>query len=190
MTIKQDIGARPDPDVVKRHERLRISLMREVFQTERSAASHCAREAERLSQSQPASAMRACALHASQVNHELPAIARAANLPVSAAGSMLGRLLSVVRNRIADRLVEEERSYRGTLLGLRHGIDVVRMLQHVADASGQVELGGWCTRWLAEREPLVETVGKSMRWFALHPAAAIEKPGFRGAITHADDPAV
>jgi len=29
-----------------------------------------------------------------------------------------------------------------------------------------------------------------MRWFALHPAAAIEKPGFRGAITHADDPAV
>lgn len=175
--MKVEIGARPDPEAAKRHARLRASLMREIFQTERSAASHCRREAERLGNTPPGVAMRACADHAAGICDVLPGVARAANLPNSRAGSIVGRVLSMVRNKLADRLTDEERSFRGTLLGLRHGIDIVRMMQHVADASGQVELGGFCTKWLAEREALVAEVTKGMRWFALHPAVAMERAG-------------
>jgi len=46
------------------------------------------------------------------------------------------------------------------------------MLRHVADATGKVEIGGFCTRWLGEREPLITEVERSMSWFAHHPALA------------------
>jgi len=184
------VSAEPDPDVVARHRRLRETLMREVFQAERSAESHCTQEAGRLGGSTPASALRAVALHANRINHELPAVARAHKLPASGGGRLLGRALSLLRTAVIDRTVEEERSYRATLAGLRHGIDVVRMLQHVADASGEVTLGGFCAAWLAEREPLVADVAKAMRWFAHHPAAAEERPGWSGTVDHIEDPGV
>jgi hypothetical protein len=169
-------GERPDPDMVSKHARLRASLMEEIFQTERSAQLHCAREAQRLGDSAPARALRACAQHAGAVEVELVAIARKHKLPEGGLGSMVGRVLSRARDLVIDRLIDEERSYRGTLLGLRHGLDVVRMMQHVADASGQVEIAGFCTRWLAEREPLVEEVARAMTWFALHPKVAVVHP--------------
>ncbi len=172
--IVSEPGARPDPELAKRHDKLLRTLVPELFQTERSAEQHCAREAYRLGDSAPATALRAVALHAIRVNRELPAIIKTSGLPVAGAGSLLGRLFSMVRQTVADRLIDEERSYRGTLLGLRHGVDVVKMLQHVADASGKLELAGWCTRWLAEREPLVAAVEHALTWFALHPAVAIE----------------
>ena len=172
--ITAEVGARPDPELAKRHQKLLRTLVRELFQTEKSAEAHCAREAYRLGDSQPATALRAVALHAIRVNRELPGVMRAAQLPVSSGGSLIGRVFSAVREVFADKLLDEERSYRGTLLGLRHGIDVVRMVRHVADACGQVELAGWCTRWLDDREPLVAEVEHALTWFALHPAVAIE----------------
>lgn len=178
------IAARPHPDVVKRHQRLSETLMRELFQTERSAELHCIREAARLS-GPPATALRACAIHAVRVNRELPQIARQCRLPASVGGSVVGRVFSALRERIFDRAIEEERSYRGTLLGLRHGVDVVRMLQHVADASGRLELAGFCTSWLAEREPLVGDVARAMSWFALHPEVAVARPPAARQLTHA-----
>lgn len=178
-------GIRPDPEVVSKHARLRASLMEEIFQTEHSARLHCAREAERLGDSAPARALRACAHHAGAVDVELVAIARKHRLPEGGLGSMIGRVLSRARDVVLDRLIDEERSYRGTLLGLRHGIDAVRMMQHVADASGEVEIAGFCARWLAEREPLVEEVARAMTWFALHPKVAVEHPGTAQAMAKA-----
>jgi len=172
--VVRDPGARPDPELARRHQKLLRLLVRELFQSEKSAELHCAREAYRLGDSVPATALRAVALHAIRVNRELPGIVRASGLPAGTGGSLIGRLFSAVRDRFADRLVDEERSYRGTLLGLRHDVDVVRMVQHVADACGKVELAGWCTHWLDEREPLVAEVERALTWFAQHPAVAIE----------------
>ena len=172
-------NARPDPEVVKKHAKLRATLLQELHQSERSAQLHCVREASRLGDSAPARALRACARHADKMNVELRAAARRQHLGMGLFGRTIGRALSAARELVLDRVVEEERSYRGTLAGLRHGVDVCKMLQHVADASGEVELAGFCTRWLAEREPLVDEVAHAMTWFALHPQVAVEHP--RGA---------
>lgn len=177
------IAARPHPEVVERHRKLSASLMREVFQTERSAELHCIREAARLS-GPPATALRACAIHAVRVNRELPQLARQAQLPVRNAASAIGRAFSALREVIFDRALDEERSYRGTLLGLRHGVDVVRMLQHVADASGRLPLAEFCTQWLAEREPLVGDVARAMSWFALHPEVAVARTHAARRLAH------
>lgn len=167
---------RPDPKTVENHERMIRSLLEELMQSERSAQLHCIREAKRLGDSEPSQALRACAAHARRVDEELRTIARQAGAARGRLGAVIGRLLSRARTMVIDRVIDEERSYRGTLAGLRHGIDVALMLQHAADASGTVELAGFCTRWLADREPLVEQVSKAMTWFALHPAIAVEHP--------------
>lgn len=184
LTPPLSIAARPESDVIAWYQRLSVTLMREVFQTERSAEMHCIREASRLT-GPPASTLRACATHAMRVNHDLPAIARRCKLPVSHAGSLLGRAMSVIRTLIVDRMIEEERSYRGTLLGLRHGVDVVHMLHHIADASGQGELATFCATWISEREPLVGDVAHALTWFALHPDVAVASPNAARALTHA-----
>jgi hypothetical protein len=174
----KDLSARPDPEIVKKHAQLRTSLLQELMQSERSAQLHCVREASRLGDSAPARALRACAQHAERVNVEVREAARQMRVADEGVlGKTVGRLLSAARSVVVDRIVDEERSYRGTLAGLRHGVDVVRMLQHVADASGEVELAGFCTRWLAEREVLVDSVAHAMTWFALHPQVAVEHPG-------------
>lgn len=161
---------------VKRQRALLASLMTELFQSERSALKHPRREAERLGDTPPAHALRATAEHAERMEHELKGIAKANDLSVSRLGVLAGSLFSLVREGIGDRLVERERSYRGTLLGLRHGVDIVKMIQKVADAAGLVELGGFCTRWLDERQALVTRVEQAMTWFATHPVVAAETP--------------
>jgi hypothetical protein len=151
---------------------LLAGLFRELFQTEHSAKAHPRREARHLGDTPPSQALRAVSEHAAVVLSELPTIARANQLPVSRAGLSLGALLSFVRETVADRLVESERAYRGTLLGMRHGIDLVKMIRMVADHNGLVEIGGFCTRWLEQREPLVAKVEQALSWFAHHPTAA------------------
>jgi len=183
---------RPEPEMVAAHARLRMQLVRELLQTERSAQLHCANEAGRLGNTPPAEALRACARHAERVAVEVRALAREEHVPGWQLGRSLGRFLAATRDRVLDRLIPEDLSYRTTLLGLHHGIGVVRMLQHVADASGKVEVGGFCTRWLEERVPLVEGVTRAMTWLALHPTVAIDHPGWwprrRAAVTGpADD---
>jgi hypothetical protein len=164
---------RPDPKKAEEREALLRSLFAELFQTERSAEVHGAREARRLGASAPGLALREIVAHAARVNRELPGLAEREHLKIGRIGALVGRAFSAVRHGVADRLIDEERSYRGTLLGLHHGIDVVRMIRYVADSAGRVEIGGWCTRWLEAREPLVEQAAHAMSWFAHHPAAAL-----------------
>lgn len=153
------------------HELL-AGLFRELFQTEHSAKVHPRREARHLGDTPPAAALRAVSEHAAVILGQLPPLAAANQLPVSRAGLSLGALFSLVRETVADRLVESERSYRGTLLGMRHGVDLVKMIRMVADHNGLVEIAGFCTRWLEQREPLVAKVEQQLSWFAHHPDAA------------------
>jgi hypothetical protein len=87
---------------------------------------------------------------------------------------MVGAMFSSIRNQVVDRVIDEERSYRGTLLGLRHGMDLVMMIRHVASGLEDGELIEWCDGWLETRGPMVDDVEAQMAWFARHPLRALQ----------------
>ncbi|WP_437590031.1 hypothetical protein [Sorangium sp. So ce1000] len=149
------------------------SLVREVFQTERSAMIHPRIEAERLGDVPPAHALRAVSTHAEATLSELPPLLRERGLPTSVGGLVVGEAFSALRDRLADHLLSTERSYRGTLLGMRHGVDLIELLQYVATVEGDAPLAAWCARWLSMRRPLVEAVSDELAWFAARPARAM-----------------
>lgn len=155
-----------------RAQKLVQNLGRELFQTERSAALHCRREADRLGSAPPGQALRAVAEHADEVLRELPALAAQSSIPDSKGGAFVGRVFSEIRDKVADRIIESERSYRGTLLGARHGIDVVHLLRCVAEESGEQRLQNFCAEWLERRPALVERVADELAWFARNPQVA------------------
>jgi hypothetical protein len=156
--------------------RLLERLMREYFQTETSASRHCRREAERFTDAAYAGPFRLIAAHADQVLETLPAIARQENLPVSPGGSAVGALFSQARDKMADKLIDAERSYRGTMLGLRHGVDLVKLIEAVAKRHNRPALTTFCQGWLQQRQPLVDQSELGFGWFAEHPDRANERP--------------
>lgn len=89
------------------------------------------------------------------------------------AGRAFGQLFSVLRHYVFDRLIDVERSYRGTLLGFHHGLSVTRLLHDVAENLDEREMVKFCDDWLAERVPLVEAAERELRWFAQVPRQAI-----------------
>lgn len=173
----QSLKQEPVSESARREQELLVSLTHELFQTEHSAEVHPRREAERLGDIPPAEALRAVSAHAHEVLQELPALAKKHGLPDSFAGQAIGEFFSDMRQLLADRLIEPERSYRGTLLGIRHGVDLVALMRQVARARGNGELAEWCATWLARRQPLVDAVAAQLAWFAQFPDQATGKPG-------------
>ncbi len=96
-------------------------LFGEVLQTERSAARHSTLEGERLGPGAPADALFAVAEHASRAERELASMAEQRGKEGSKLGLAVGTLFSMGRNGMADLLLSMQASYRGTLLGMRHG---------------------------------------------------------------------
>lgn len=160
-----------------RDDALLRSLGRELFQTEMSAAAHCRREAKRLGETPVASALTKVAKHAEEVLKELPDFAPRHGMPLSIAGMTVGQIFSTTREFIADRLIRRERSYRGTLIGIRHGLDLVRLLQHCARQRADSELFHWCEQWLEIRSELALGVEAELDWFATHPELAMQFAG-------------
>jgi hypothetical protein len=154
--------------------RLLRNLSRELFQTETSASLHCRREAKRLGDAPPSRVLHDVAQHADAVLGELPPLCGRYDLPVSQPGMAIGALFSALRERFADHLIERERSYRGTLLGMRHGVDVVLLLRHAAEQQGYSDLVQFCERWLSSRVPLVSAAEEQLVWFARHSDTALE----------------
>jgi hypothetical protein len=148
------------------------ALMREFYQTETSAARHCTREADRLGDTPPARALRATAVHADQVLASLPALAKQHELPLSAAGSAIGALFSQARDKVGDMLIDSERSYRGTLLGCRHGMDLARLIQHATAETCDLALAEFIEDWIATRAVHVQDLEDELLWFAKHPVEA------------------
>ena len=152
---------------------LALDLLGELFQTERSAVRHCAKEAERLGEIPAAQALRAVAAHAARAEHELEALAKARGREESALGKTVGTWFSVMRDGFADLALTSEQSYRATLLGMRHGGDVVDLFGASAEAEADPELAKWASDWLRERKPLIEACAAELRWFAQHPERAL-----------------
>lgn len=149
-------------------------LAHELFQTEQSAIDHPTVEADRLGDVPPARVLRAVTEHAKTALAELKPLMRRSDLVVSRGGQAVGAAFSKIRDHFADLLLSREKSYRATLLGMRHGVDLVEMVGPVALADGDLELAEWCERWLAQRRPLVEAAARELAWFAEHPERATE----------------
>ena len=143
-------------------EQLLRSLAPELFQTETLAARHCRREAQRVADTPLAAALLAVAAHAEVARRELYEIAWTRKFPHGSLRSLLGNLFGEAGQRLADRLIARQRSYRGTLLGMRHGVDVVHMLELTAREAGRGPLASWAERWLRRREPLVRGVEREL----------------------------
>lgn len=159
--------------------RLIATLIRELFQTENSARLHPAREARRLGDVPPARSMLALSAHAAAVLDELPGVAASCGLPPSVGGLTAGRVFSEARDKAIDLFLTAEKSYRGTLLGLRHGVDLVKLLRDTAEAADDHMLVAFCNRWLAKRVPLLADATGDLAWFGARPACALA-PNHRG----------
>ena len=77
--------------------------------------------------------------------------------------------LAALRQLVTERIQEPERAYRGALLELRHGLDVVRVLRDVARLEELFALIRWCDDYLGARRTLVARVEAQLAWFAEQP---------------------
>jgi hypothetical protein len=157
------------------------TLLPELFQTEESAILHPTREAKRLGECPPATAMLAVARHAREALPKFRKLAEARGREAAEAGTTIGRVFSAVREFGVDLFLSSEKSYRGTLLGMRHGVGVVMLLGHAATVARDEELSDFCVEWLARRTQLIEDAEHELLWFAQHPEAASSRAHSRRA---------
>ena len=157
-------------------------LGRELLQTETSAVVQGHREASRLPGTPAAEALVRISRHAEASLAELPpSFQYGGSLGLS---PLLGQLFSGIRQLVVDRMTDRERSYRATLRGMRHGIDVVRLLAPLARAQREAAFESWCIEWLYTREELVEQATAQLEWFAMHPRQAIQTSTRPLAMSH------
>ena len=157
-------------------------LVRELFQTEESAWRHGRVTAEQLGDIPPAKVLLQVSEQAGQMMRQLPDLVSKVALPKSRTGMAIGKAFSILRNRLGDVPLNKEKTFRATLLGMRHGQDLVVLLRHTARASGKKELADWCSEWLRERKLLIEVAASQLSWFAKHPDQAMA-PAKQGLIS-------
>lgn len=153
--------------------RLRDKLCRELVQSERAARMHTVREARRLGEIPPAAALIAIAGHANRLEPELAAVIGSRPAIGRRIGHAVGAMWSGMRYLLVDRLIASERAYRATLLELRYGIDVARLLQRVATLRGEMEIAWCCESLVIERSCLLDEAEIALAWFAEHPKYAL-----------------
>ena len=149
-------------------------LFVELCQTEESARKHPRVEAKRLGRSPPGRAMQAVSDHAARILPEIRRLAKAEQLETRSSGAVIGDAFSLFRKLVFDQLLDREKSYRSTLIGMYHGMDVVRLLGAAARAEGRSRIVAFCERWLAERGPLVRVATIELEWFGRNPRLALE----------------
>ena len=165
--------------------KLCTKLCRELAQSEHSATVHTRREARRLGDILPAHALLAIAEHADELRPRFEALLAKRGVKGKSIGRAVGAVFSAMRHAIGDRLIDAERSYRGTLLGVRHGIDTTRLLREVALRERDTNLVRFCDELLLERVALIERAEQALAWFAEQPTRAV-RSGLRLALKPAE----
>ncbi len=148
-------------------------MCREFAQSEQSATVHTVREAKRLGDVPPAHAMLAISEHARSMRKRFEVVAKERPTLGLAVGRVVGAAFSLLRHAVFDRMIDVERSYRGTMLGARHGTDVARLLREVALVDHEAPLIDFVNEWLPERDSLIRTAEAALAYFAEDPATAI-----------------
>jgi hypothetical protein len=161
------------------------ALFPEAFQSEDSANVHPAREARRLGSVAPSAPMLAVSAHARASLTQLDRLARARGYAGRRTGRVLGRAFSAVRDLTTDLMMSAEKSYRGTILGLHHGMGVFLLLEDAAIADGDQELADFCARWIETRSKLIADAERELAWFAQHPRAATVRATLGRRVVHA-----
>lgn len=159
--------------------RLRDKLCRELAQSEHDARLHTRREAKRLGDCPPAHALLAIAEHADDVEQALEKLTKqriGVGLRVARA---VAKVFSGMRHFFIDRLIDRESSYRATLLGLKHGIDTLRLLREVVTINHDVALLKFCDLVMVERLCLLEDAEQALVWFAEQPELALGSGAWR-----------
>jgi hypothetical protein len=168
--------------------KLRTKLCRELAQSEHDARTHPRREARRLGDTPPGRALRAIAAHAAATQPRFDALMQRRGQRLGRRlGRTVGAVFSALRHAVFDRMIGTERSFRGTLLGLRHGVDVMRLLRAVASREGDLYLAGYCDEVLAERVALLERAERALAWFADRPTLAL-RSGLQVALHPGPEP--
>ncbi|MBA3393072.1 MAG: hypothetical protein H0T89_10530 [Deltaproteobacteria bacterium] len=163
-------------------QKLHTKLCRELAQSEYAANVHTWREAKRLGTTPPAEALRAISEHARDQRPRFEALMSRGNQTADVkVGHSVGEIFSTVRHVLFDRLIDSERSYRGTLLGLHRGVDIVRLLREVSCREGDSYLMRFCDEWLLERLCLLEQAEQALAFFAEEPSRALAS-GFGGTL--------
>jgi hypothetical protein len=150
------------------------ATLRELFQAERSATRHPRVESDRLGATPPGNVMDEIALHADGQIEQLDDVARARGIAPANAAKSIGRAFSLIRDNVTDLTTTSEQSYRLTLLGIRHGIDLVRILRELSIKANDFDLQAWSEQWLVQRVELVERAETELAWFVANPARALE----------------
>jgi hypothetical protein len=153
--------------------RLRDKLCRELAQAERDARLHPRREARRLGEGAAAEALFAIADHADGIEPVLMKVLGQRQSVGIKVAHAVASVFSGVRHLFLDRVIGRDRSYRATLLGLKHGVDVARLLREVATLSQEVALIKFCDLFLVERLCLLEDAEQAFLWFAENPEIAL-----------------
>src|SRR6185295_11087430 len=162
-------------------QKLREKLCRELAQSEHDAVTHCAREARRYGTQPPARVLRAVSAHARKLQPELVAIWGTQQATGVRVGRAVGEAFSSIRHFAVDWVLDAERSYRATLLGLRHGLDAARLLRGVlAELHDQPALAV-CDALIDGRARFLGAVEDQLRWFAAHPEVALRSSRPRAA---------
>lgn len=147
--------------------RLLDKLLRELVRSEAHAIDHAPREARRLGEAPPVVVLREIAAHASLMRPRF-ALALAGHA-LAASGGGISATLSSVRHMIHDQLYDPERAYRGVMLDLDHGVDIVRILRDVARRDELFAVVRWCDDWLVARRTLVARACAQLAWFVDQP---------------------
>jgi hypothetical protein len=147
--------------------RLLDKLLRELHRAEAQALEHAPREARRIGETAPVVALRDVGLHALQMKPRLALVLDGHALAPHE--GRFGTTFSTLRQLVADRVYDAERAFRGALLDLRHGIDIVRVLREVSRLEELFAVIRWCDDWLGARRTLVARVEAQLGWFAEQP---------------------
>jgi hypothetical protein len=148
--------------------RLLDKLVRELVRSEAQAVDHAAREAKKLGDdSPPVLALRDVGEHADAMRDRMWLVLDGHDVVISK--NSISATLAALRQRVADRVHDAERAYRGALLDLRHGLDVVRVMRDIARLEELFALIRWCDDWLAARRTLLARVEAQLCWFTQQP---------------------
>jgi hypothetical protein len=151
---------------------LHDKLVRESTQAEHDAVIHGKREAHRQGPGAPADALLAIAAHAETIEAQLRAVT-AANQPFGTAVALVvAKIFSNVREHVVDHVLAHERTYRATLLGMRHGLDAAILLRDVAGEAGRSELHDVLDAMVPRRSELLDDAVEALGWFAMYPRRA------------------
>lgn len=153
-------------------QRLREKLCRELAQSEHDAIIHCCGEASRYGAQAPGQVLRVIADHAREIRPRLDYLWATQRLGLRL-GRVVGEVFSAVRHFAVDWMIDAERSYRATLLGLEHGVGVARLLREVFVHQQDYAALRVCDELIEGRTRLLARAADRLRWFAEHPDVAL-----------------